>query len=907
MLRSEAIMSPQRGRSLLPALLFAAVWGPGLPVAAQSQMWSPNDDDALILELRDAKGAMVARQSVRGYQVPQGVCLDLGDMIRELELGLRFDPQLRRAAGWFFGKDQQLAIDRAANMVKTPTGAVAIRSGDIYDTPSGWCVNVTALSQWTGLGLKPDLLRQEVVITSDSKSPYIAALERKQRNSKLLANAKMRSSQVDLAQLPRVNLPYKAWRNPALDIQVQTAWSDRQALRTQSEVAVAGELLGLSYSGRVAGRGLFDPSSARLKLFREDPDGTLLGPLRATEFSFGDVQLPSNNLSARGAFGRGAYLTNRPRQMPWQFGKTTLRGALPAGWDAELYVNQSLRAFQNDRGDGRYEFTDVTLQYGVNDFEVVLYGPQGEVRRERFSQRLGADSLPAGRTEYWLGLLDSGKDLLGSAYGSHQAPDWRWGFGVQQGLNSRTTAGVSYHSQLRNRMRQHFLEGLVRRSAGPMLVELSGAKQVGAGELVRLQTIGRVRGINILGDALWTFGRFDSDLISLQRQGEFSLRLSGLVKIGSTRVSLDAGAHETRLRTGGQLTEFSVRSSFPVGRSNLALELLNRHASGPDAAQLTSDLRNQLNLISFSQFRRFRIRGNAALALDGKHPGLQRAQLIAEMPSGRRDLLQFEIEHSPLYKTQSFRLGYAQQFQKFAIRTDGRINSRGNISASLTFMLSLGQDPVRGGWRASGERLAATGQLDVLVFRDDNGDGLQQQDEPPIPGVRVNAGPYSKRSLTDKSGHTLIDGLNPFSLTRVAVDTSSIPDPLLQPKGTGVAVTPRPGVTGSIAFPLAPTGEIEAVLLNPQGRVLGGVEVELVDEQGHTFGRERSDADGYLWFGNVPYGTYRMRLVQTDAVTPGAGAGFGPLLRIDAAKPVIRVGQVQTSPAPANQDRSSFP
>lgn len=885
-------------------LLVVASLGHGSPASAQNQAWSPNDDDALILELRDAKGAIVARQSVRGYQIPEGVCLDLGDMIRELELGLRIDPQLRRVAGWFFGKDQQLTIDRAANAVKTPAGTVPIQPGDIYDTPSGWCVNVTALSQWTRSGFKPDLLRQVVVITSEGKSPYVATLERKQRNSRLLANAKLRSSQIDLAQLPRVDLPYKVWRNPALDIQVQTAWSDRQALKARSEVALAGEFLGLSYSGRVAGSGLFDPSSARLKLFREDPDGHLLGPLRATEFSFGDVQLPSNNLSARGAIGRGAYLTNRPRQMPWQFGKTTLRGALPAGWDAELYVNQSLRAFQNDRGDGRYEFTDVTLQYGINDFEVVLYGPQGEVRRERFSQRLSADSLPAGRTEYWLGLLDNGKDLLGSAYGSDRAPpDWRWGFGLEHGLNSRTTAGFSYHSQLRNFIRQHFMEGLVRRSAGPMLVELSGAKQIGAGELVRLQTIGRIRGVNILGDALWTFGRFDSDLIPIQRQGEFGLRLSGLVKIGSTWVSLDAGAHETRLRTGGQLTEFSARSSFPVGRSNLALELLNRRASGPGAAQRGSDVRNQLNLISFSQFRRVRIRGNAALALDGQHPGLQRAQLTAELPSGRRDLLQFEIEHNPLYKTQSVRLGYAQQFKTFALRTDARINSRGNISASVTFMLSLGQDPIRGGWRASGERQAATGQLDALVFRDDNGDGLQQQTEPPIPGVRVNAGPYSKRSFTDKSGHTLIDGLNPFSPVRVAVDTSSIPDPLLQAKGEGVVVTPRPGVTGSIAFPLAPTGEIEAVLLDPQGRALGGVEVELVDEQGRTSGREKSDADGYIWFGTVPYGTYRMRLVQSDAEKLGAATAFGSLLRIDAVKPTIRAGRLQTNPAAANQDR----
>ena len=59
--------------------------------------------------------------------------------------------------------------------------------------------------------------------------------------------------------------------------------------------------------------------------------------------------------------GRGAVLTNRPIERPDAFDKTTFRGDLPAGWDAELYRNGQLLAFTSPNGDGRYDDATVFL------------------------------------------------------------------------------------------------------------------------------------------------------------------------------------------------------------------------------------------------------------------------------------------------------------------------------------------------------------------------------------------------------------------------------------------------------------------------------------------------------------------------------------------------------------------
>src|SRR5690606_5630731 len=154
------------------------------------------------------------------------------------------------------------------------------------------------------------------------------------------------------------------------------------------------------------------PDSLRMRLYRTDPQGRLLGPLKATHYAVGDVSLLSTGIVASSAPGRGAVLTNRPIERPDAFDKTTFRGDLPAGWDAELYRNGQLLAFTNPNGDGRYEFIDVPLQYGANRFEIVLYGPQGQIRREIKQVQVGMDSIPPQQSWYWAGVAQENADLI---------------------------------------------------------------------------------------------------------------------------------------------------------------------------------------------------------------------------------------------------------------------------------------------------------------------------------------------------------------------------------------------------------------------------------------------------------------------------------------------------------------
>ena len=133
---------------------------------------------------------------------------------------------------------------------------------------------------------------------------------------------------------------------------------------------------------------------------------------------------------------------------------------LPAGWDAELYRNGQLIGFQEDDGDGRYEFLNVELFFGRNELEVVLYGPQGQVRREKTDFPVGFNQIEPGETYYWAGILQDDRDLIEINPDTVPSPQkWRWGVGVERGLDKRTSAALGVLSAHFAGERRAYAEG----------------------------------------------------------------------------------------------------------------------------------------------------------------------------------------------------------------------------------------------------------------------------------------------------------------------------------------------------------------------------------------------------------------------------------------------------------------
>lgn len=881
-------MTPRSSTLRRAAASFAAAFALLCGQSAAAQAWQANDDDALLLELRAANYRL--GENLRGYQTASGICVDLADVIQALDLPVRLDKKSRRATGWIFAEDQRFVLDREANTVQTMNRNGAIAAGAVHDTPEGWCVALPTLSEWLGVRLKPDLGNLAIKLESDRKLPFLEAIARKSRAAQLRSPA---FDGFDLSQMPRAETPYKAWRTPSVDVLVRTQLaSSGKSAQIQYEALASGELLGASFDARLSSDTSGMPSSLRLRAYRYDPAGISLGPIKLTQIAAGDVETLPGILSGNSAIGRGAIVSNRPIARPSRFATTTLRGAMPAGWDAELYRNGQLRAFQADRGDGRYEFADIELLFGDNDFEVVLYGPQGQIKRERTNSPVGIESIPAGKTWYWAGIVEDGRDLIDFSRNiTDPQTGWRWGVGVERGIDKRTSFGLGAQSLMLNGQRHSYVEASLRRALGPMLLEVSGSQQLGAGRAFRAEALGKIGRINFQAETLWIDGDFESELIEPQQRREYGLRIDTELRFGNTRLPIQLGARQSLSRNGTKVTEWLTRASFNLSGLSLSTQLSHQSSTGPSAVGSQDGLR--LQLLGNSRIGGVRLRGETRFRLSGPAKGFEAASLTAETRLDARSDLRAGVEYLQGSGKLDLTLGYVRQFKRFALRGEGRIDTKGGLGLGLSLAFSLGPDPLDGGWRMSRERLAQDGQAAVEVFRDENGDGLRQSGEAPIEGAYIKAGYKSSPQSTDKAGRAVIDGLRAFVPVLVGVDAGSLDDPLLLPKGKGVVIVPRPGIAARLMLPVTPTGEVEGTVLGADGEPREGVLLELIDPAGRVAKEIRTEYDGYVLFDQVPYGNYRLRLNEQSARIMGVKADLGVSLRVDKASPTVRLGRIR--------------
>ncbi|MBA4747093.1 MAG: carboxypeptidase regulatory-like domain-containing protein [Sphingopyxis sp.] len=877
------------------------------PVPPGNDSWQANDDDQWLFDLRS--GQYRLGDGVRGYQTPEGICVDLADMVIGLDLAVRIDKKLRRATGWLFDERRTLTLDRDAGSVRVGSRSFTLAPGTIRDTPEGWCIQVSSLAQWLELPLAVDQSNAILRLDTKEKLPFQLAAERRARA------AGIRPAQsFDLAKLPSAPRPYKLWQTPSIDVAASLAFvNDKRGGRDLSaryEIFAAGELLRHSFDARLASDENGLPQSLRLRAYRSDPTGQLLGPLHATHYALGDVSLLATGLVSQSSVGRGAVVTNRPIERPESFDRTDFRGDLPAGWDAELYRNGQLLAFATPNAAGRYEFLDVALQYGSNRFEIVLYGPQGQVRREIKQLQVGMDSIPPRQTWYWAGIAEEDRDLINLGRG--QGPfrrGWRGTVGIERGINARTSLAAYGHSLFIENVRRDYGEVAVRRAIGPTLLELSGAYASDGGSALRANWLAGFADTYIRVEALRGFGGFVSDRLIRGISGSYSIGVDQSVRLGQTILPLHFDLRHITRTSGVRSVEATARASVGFRRINLTGQVdwsRSNSPFGPDPPdQLTA------RLLANASIGRLRLRGEAQFALSGAQSDT-RFGMIGEWSAGKDAQWRAELGYDGGLDRARAGLGYTRRFKQIEVTASGEAASDGSLAASLAVAFSLGPK-AGGGVRASSRRLASGGQVEALVWQDRNADGIRQDDEPVMPGVELTAGTHFVDAATDADGRAMIDGLEPFRPVLIGIDAGSLPDPYVQPALPGVVVTPRPGVATLIALPLVAAGDIDGKLVRASGTALEGVSLELVDVEGRVRATTLSEFDGYFLFESVAFGRYTVRIAEASAdavrvdptfsiaAAPGPDrprARLGTLTLPGRDPPLARSGEPSPDPPP---------
>ncbi|WP_295174328.1 hypothetical protein [uncultured Brevundimonas sp.] len=555
-----------------------------LVIAADPQPFSA--DDLLWMEVDT--GDVALTDSMNVYASRSGVFLPLGEFARVLDLAVGVFPAQRRAEGWVLDPTNRITVDLTTReaIVAGRTIRFAVDQAAIYD--DDLYVRIDLIEQLLPVKLKADPSAQKLTVTTTRALPFEQRAERARRQ----ASAGATDTDDGVVRQPT---PYRLASPPAFDVNVGGQITrDGQDNAGRYDVRVAGDLLYAGFEGYVGSDDDGAISIIRVALTRKDPYGRALGPLGGTRASLGDVFSPSMPIGASGVAGRGVYYSSAPLENLDLATPLNLRGELALGEEVELYVNEVLQRSQTSAVQGRYEFLDVPLAFGLNTIRLVFYGSQGQIREVVRRINFGSGQVEPGRFIVRFSAIEQGLTVfdVGDSLGGAEVGSLRLVATLDHGLTPGLTlsAGAARYDPTGRDSRTLTTAG-VRSSLGPIAAQIDAALDDQGGRGVSVGMATRAYGVSLLGrHSEYRSGFIDEtrqlgvlDQAPLSRATDF--RADGQwTAPGGLIVPISLNARRLSRVDGVNLTTAELRASAPFGRyyasANVAYEAEN--VSGSD-------------------------------------------------------------------------------------------------------------------------------------------------------------------------------------------------------------------------------------------------------------------------------------------------------------------------------------
>lgn len=845
---------------------FSVQEGAAVEVGVGSPEFSYQDE--LILELKvegyDATDTIVA------YDSPEGIYLPLGALGRILDLALRISDDGNYAYGWVLREERVVRIDLRQGVYEIGGQEAPLPEGYAVAFEGEMFLRGEDIARFVPIEIETSLRSQSVTIKTLEPFPFEERLER-EADRKRLANGGKR----EVEKWPRSETPWRLATVPGADVQLRAVSRSTDGEQLEGDLTIAGDLAFLSAQAFFSSNSQDGLVSSLVEVGRIDPDGELLGPLRATEFAVGDVSNPTMPLGLRSVSGRGFSVSNAPLGAVSAFDKIDLRGVLQDGYEVELYRNDILVGSTTDRVNGRYEFLQVPVDFGLNIFRLVFYGPQGQRYEEVRTISVGDGRLSKGELVYRIGAVQKDQNVLGVRDPDRILPpdfgDWRAtaeiGFGLTTDIT--TVMGAAWYQD--GGLDQWIATGGVRTSLGRFAVKADVAAASGNAFAFSGGIAGRLgHSAFTVTHIEYTGGFLDETRTTtrefLQRSTELNFNTSlSFGKLGDgVSIPITARLRHFETLDGRQQTSALLRGSARLPGLLVSNTFEFSRTSQPGSP-------------SFSQ-----LVGNFDLATLGRSKTRGRASLgYAILPNPELLSAALEVDHALDEKT-SLRAsaGYVfasnspqvsasarRDFDRFSLSLDGNYTFDSKAYAvGLRLALSFGRDPLTGRFFTSRDSLASSGSASLLAFHDRDADGVYGPRDVVLPDVDLIA--FNSTSRTDQSGVARLIGLGNGRPVSLQVDTTSLPDIDLAPASPGFEIVPRAGRIYGAKIPIVSLSEVEgtvALIRDGTKRAVSGVRLELRRADGTAVAFAKTEVDGYFFFERVPPGSYAIAIDQGQA------------------------------------------
>lgn len=805
--------------------------------------------------------------------------LGLGDFFQLIEYPIYVDLETKSATGWFLNEKNAFLLTLNAD------GALKVQVGDKQYSVAAQhyeflsddlFIEIEEIARWFNFAIDFSEAELAVNIISTQKFPMEARLARR-------ASSVSAAGGTSRSVMPVKASPYQIYSSPMLDIQTSVRQTEQETL---SNYSVLGNL-DLAYFNTeffLSGNNFDLLNDARLTLSRQSTQSDLLGVLKATEVAVGDVTPVTVGFSRTQQQSRGIYVTNTPLNQLADNRRVNLTGEVQNGWDVELYRNGVLLDRRFAINDGRYEFNDVDLAFGQNDFELVFYGPQGQIETKTESYIVDSNNVKTGQSSYRFSVVDVNKSLFGLNDAITDASGYGVLFGgvYDYGLTDWLSvgAGTSLFMPDQGEDQQYYTlnANLSLGKVGLLNTTLTFDTE----DRTTLNSSFRTR----IWETNWNFSHsrdqylLTDNVFEQQKTTTTSVIMDGKIEFEAIPLISYQNSWQRTNFSNGEYTEtlenaLGINSAYGSFTHNL---LWNKNAitdfsgwgsndSTDEDPAMKSALLYSDSLSGSLQYRKsFGAAFTRLFSSYAIKPDTELLSYGAAVNYPWTPELSSEMRFSYFVPDDQYQLNLGLNWRKdaFHLNTNFNYNERGDWVLGLSARFSVGYTTMSNDVFTSGRSISQYGGAAVRVFEDLNMNGVYDADEPLLKNVKVKAVQSYRQGLTNEDGVAILTSLYNNVTTDIVVEETSIDGPFMITAIPGVAITARKGYLEQLEFPVVKAGELEGTIYQQaddgENMPAPYIMLNLVNEQGDIVASTRSEYDGLYLFSDVKPGKYQLKV-----------------------------------------------
>lgn len=829
-----------------------------------------------------------------------GIFVELDSLVNVLEFPIIANDDTSAYSGWYIRTENTFNLQIAnlnmpttlayENLNKQPSKQELVVFYDIPYMHSDLIKDVFKIT------MEFDLTGQQIILKPAVTLPIQERLARRKTN--------VRGRRGDnVAKYPELFRGYEILSAQTLDLSSNINFSENtNDLRGNYSVLGRREIAYLNTRFFLSGTNDEALSNARLNFSKQNINSPIMDWLGVSRIEFGDVTPVSIGNASAGGQATGVLFTNAQNRRNSDQQNISIAGDVQVGWDVELYRNKVLIGQSVDIQTGRYEFNDVQLFVGDNGFEIVRYGPQGEIERENLNRFLASSSKNQKNWTYQASITRPNTTLLGRDNFSDisEKNTINMAMSAQRSISADTSLRFGLYSQLKDSgSSQTVIAGVSGRLSDNLLynfnIDNSDTRQ-NANLSFKTSFYGHKANIN-LGIAKQKAKQDREQLISHR----FSIDNSGSYgSIGRSRLSYE---NSISISKTAPTTEIRVRNSIGVqseyGSFSHSLEYRDNSSNDP-LSESNDKEASKIGSVSYTnRFWDIYTRLNASYNLN-ESDRINGYSLNLNYRHNKHLSTTYDLDYQKRSDLFFHRLYLNWAYKASIISANVSHSDILGVSAGLTARFSMGGEPFNTDIFYKSRSLTSSGTLVVRVFLDANSNGKYDLNEELIENVEVSSIQSRAKATSNNKGIAVLNNLSTRSPTDITVEGTDSGNPFLLPLVEGVSIQPRQGFIDKLDFPMVESSEIEGnvVATDDNVNVIAYLPISLVNDKNQVVQTVKSEFDGYFFFADVKPGKYRLT-IATDVLNDRRMSAIPhDLITTSGLSDVYIVDKLQIKPIP---------